>query len=69
MSNEESYDLIFPRNREGRSTEVKSLSEIRRVMPTIIVGDEFVGVSPMVGPTPETWELIRSLSKRMEYVK
>jgi hypothetical protein len=63
MSEEESYDLIFPRNREGR-TEIKSLSEIRRVMPTIIVGDEFVGVSPMVGPTPETWELIRSLSKK-----
>lgn len=63
MSEEESYDLIFPRNREGR-TEIKSLSEIRRVMPTIIVGDEFVGVSPMVGPTPETLELIRSLSKK-----
>ena len=61
MSNEESYDLIFPRNREGRSTEVKSLSEIRGVMPTIMIGDEFVGVSPMVGPTPETWELIKKM--------
>lgn len=66
MSDEERYDLIFPRNREGRSTEVKSLSEIRRVMPTIIVGDDFVGVSPMVGPTPETWELIKQLNKQKE---
>lgn len=67
MSSKEEYtDFIFPRNREIRSTEVKSLSEIRRVMPTILVGDEFVGVSPMVGPTPETWELIRSLSKKDE---
>ena len=63
---EETHDFIFPRNREGRSTEVKSLPEIRGVMPTIIVGDDFVGVSPMVGPTPETWELIRSLSKKDE---
>ena len=62
---EETHDFIFPKNRESR-TEIKSLSEIRRVMPTIMVGDNFVGVSPMVGPTPETWELIRSLSKKDE---
>ena len=65
MSEEESYDLIFPRNREGR-TEVKSLPEIHRVMPTILVGDEFVGVSPMVGPTPETLELIKKMKDQLE---
>ena len=55
----------FPHRKDtaGNSTEVTSLPEIRRVMPTIIVGDDFVGVSPMVGPTPETWELIRQLNK------
>lgn len=57
MKNEkECYDLIFPRNREGHSTEVKSLSEIRKVMPTIIVGDDFAGVSPMVAPDQELLE-------------
>lgn len=60
MSEEESYDLIFPRNREGR-TDVTSLPEIRGTMPTIIVGDEFVGVSPMVGPTQESLELIKKM--------
>lgn len=54
-------DFIFPRNREDHSTEVKSLHEIRRVMPTIIVGDELVGISPMVGPAPETLELIKQM--------
>lgn len=57
---EETHDFIFPKNRESR-TEIKSLSEIRGVMPTIIVGDDFVGVSPMVGHTPETWELIKKM--------
>ena len=61
MSTEEEYDLGFPRNRERYRTDVTSLPEIRRVMPTIIVGDDFVGVSPMVGPTPETWELIKKM--------
>ena len=56
----------FPHRKDtaGNSTKVTSLSEIRIVMPrNIIVGDDFVGVSPMVGPTPETWELIRQLNK------
>lgn len=65
MSDEEYMEFIFPKpeDRNGRSTEVTSLPEIRRVMPKILVGDDFVGVSPMVGPTPETWELIRQLNK------
>ena len=58
MSHEE-YDLIFPRNRERYRTDVTSLPKIQGTMPTIIVGDEFVGVSPMVGPTQETLELLK----------
>lgn len=42
------------------------LHKIRGTMPDIIVGDDFVGVSPMVGPTPETWELIRQLSAQKD---
>lgn len=42
------------------------LHKARRVMPNIIVGDDFVGVSPMVGPTPETWELIKQLNKQKD---
>lgn len=58
-------EFIFPKpeDRNGRSTEVASLSEVRRSMPKILVGDDFVGVSPMVGPTPETWELIKAMKK------
>jgi hypothetical protein len=61
MSTEEEYDLIFPRNRERYRTDVTSLPEIRGTMPTIIVRDEFVGVSPMVGPTQESLELIKKM--------
>lgn len=42
------------------------LYEVRRVMPHIITGDDFVGISPMVGPTPEAWELIKQLNKQKE---
>jgi len=61
MSDEETYDLIFPRNRERYRTDVTSLPEIQGTMPTIIVGDEFVGVSPMDGPTQESLELIKKM--------
>jgi hypothetical protein len=38
-------------------------------MPTTIVGDDIVGVAPMVGPTPETWELIKKLNEKNEETK
>ncbi len=63
MSDEEHMEFIFPRDRTG-STAVTSLSEVRRVMPAIIVGDDIVGVAPMVGPTPETLEHIKKLKEK-----
>ena len=40
------------------------LSEVRRVMPKIMVGDDFVGVSPFKGPTEETiTEMSRKYNK------
>jgi len=68
MTDKENMDFIFPRDRTGR-TEVTSLSEVRRVMPTIIVGDDIVGVAPMVGPTPETLELLKKLNEKNEQTK
>jgi len=68
MSDEEHMEFIFPKDRTGR-TEVTSLSEVRRVMPNIIVGDDIVGVAPMVGPTPETWKLIKKLNEKNEKTK
>ena len=68
MTDKENMDFIFPRNRTGR-TEVTCLSEVRRVMPTIIVGDDIVGVAPMVGPTPETLELLKKLNEKNEQTK
>lgn len=38
--------------------------KIQRSMPKIIVGDDFVGISPMFSPTPETWEIIKKLQKK-----
>lgn len=65
MSDEDNMEFIFPKpeDRSGRSTEVTSLPEIRIVMPRNIIDCDFIGVSPMVGPTPETWELIKQLNK------
>jgi len=37
------------------------LHKIRGTMPKIMVRDDFMGVAPMVGPTPETWEIIKKL--------
>jgi len=69
MSDDKTWETIFPRDSTGRRTEVTSLSEVRRVMPNIIVGDDIVGVAPMVGPTPETWELIKKLKEKNEETK
>jgi hypothetical protein len=52
---------IFRKSSKNGSSEIKSLSELRGPIPTIIIGDEFVGVSPMVGPTPETLEFIKQM--------
>jgi hypothetical protein len=68
MSDEEHMEFIFPKDRAGR-TEVTSLPKIRGSMPNIIVGDDIVGVAPMVGPTPETWELIKKLKEKNEETK
>lgn len=71
-----SEDFIFPRIQTGRHTLITSLPkaedfvdnteglhEARRIMPKIIIGDDINGVAPMVGPTPETWELIKKYAK------
>lgn len=58
--NEETHDYNFPKKREIHRTEIKSLSEIRRTMPNIIIGNEFVGISPMSGPTFEITEIIEN---------
>jgi len=67
---EETWEFVFPnpKDRVG-STEVTSLPDVRRSMPNIIVGEGFVGVSHMVGPTPETQELIMKLKEKNEKSK
>jgi hypothetical protein len=61
MSDKETYDLIFPKNRPRYSTEIKSFSEIHGTMPTIIAGDEITVISPFIGPTTESLEMIKQM--------
>jgi hypothetical protein len=58
MSDEECMEFIFPKDRTGR-TEVTSLPKMSGRMPNIIVGDEFVGLAPLVGPTPEILDQLK----------
>ena len=67
MGDEKRWEFIFPKDRTGH-TEITILPKIRKPMPKIMVGDDIVGVSPMVGPTPETWRLIKdvNIKKQLE---
>ena len=40
------------------------IPKIQRSMPKIIVGNDFVGIAPMVGPDSETLEIIKKLQKK-----